>query len=689
MKKQSLLLFLLLFPFFLFGKEAKIKVACVGNSVTYGATLPDREQNSYPARLSMLLGDKYEVKNFGKSGATLLSKGHRPYVEQDEYKEALAYAPDIVVIALGLNDTDPRNWPNYRDEFFRDYLNLIESFRGVNPKAKIYLCRMSPITHEHGRFISGTRDWYAMIQDQIERIASYANTDLIDLESPLFNRPDLLPDALHPNVEGAQILAQTVYAGLTGKYGGLQMPIIYGDNMVLQRNTKLKIQGEADAFEKITVEIGGQKQQTVTSAGGKWQVTLNPLKEGQDYVLKISSPNRVLTYKNVQAGEVWLCSGQSNMAFSINQDVDYDKVKDNLNHPNIRFFSMLPRWEPFPVKWDKQVLDSLNRQEYYIHEGWTPNLDGSVSAVAYYFARMLADSLQVPIGIIQNSVGGSTLESWIDRRTLQYDFPEILNNWTENDLIQDWARTRAKLNLGETDNKNQRHPYEPCYLFESGIIPLANYPINGVIWYQGESNAHNIEVYEKLFPIFVKSWRKHWENPEMPFYFVQLSSLFRPTWTWFRDAQRKLMDTVQNTYMAVSSDRGDSLDVHPRHKKDVGERLAFWCLNKHYNKTHIIPSGPLFRSVEFKNGSALVEFEYGDGLKADGADEIIGFEVAEVDGLYHPAQAEPQDGKLKVWSDEVKNPKYVRYAWTPFTRANLVNNRNLPASTFRAGQDIN
>ncbi len=686
MKKKIILLILAFVSLLTYAQDRKIKVACVGNSVTYGYLLPDRELNCYPSQLQKMLGTQYEVRNYGKSGSTLLAKGHRPYIEQQEYRDALEYSADIVIIHLGLNDTDPRNWPNHRDSFFGDYLDLINSLKKVNANAKIWICRMSPITHKHPRFVSGTRDWYRQIQQAIEQIAEYANVGIIDLEEPLYNRPDLLPDALHPNTEGAGIIARSIFSTLTGKYGGLQLSPLYSDNMVLQRNMPLTIQGIADAGEKITVRIGSQKQVTSTLANGKWQVTLDPLKEGNNYILAIASPNRSLIYNNVAVGEVWLCSGQSNMAFPLSKDTDYSKVANQLDNPDIRLFDMQPRHETYAKEWDKQFLDSLNRLEYFTKSSWVESdkkSASSFSAVAYCFGKMLADSLGVPVGLIHNAVGGSPLESWIDRRTLESGFPEIMTDWTKNDFIQDWVRSRAMLNIKKSDNTEQRHPYEPCYLFESGIMPLENYPVKGVIWYQGESNAHNIEAYERLFPLFVDSWRNNWKNPELPFYYVQLSSIDRPSWTWFRDSQRQMMNKTPHTYMTVSSDKGDSLDVHPPYKKEIGQRLGRWALNKTYRKTHIAPSGPLFRSVDFREGAASISFDHADGLSTPDKTEITGFEIAEVDGLYYPAKAKVDGDILKVWSAQVSNPKYVRYGWQPFTRANLINSSGLPASTFR------
>jgi sialate O-acetylesterase len=668
-------------------QQQRIKVACVGNSITYGTGLSDRLVQSYPVQLQKMLGNRYEVGNFGKPGATLLNQGHRPYTRQEEYQKALDFAGDIVVIHLGINDTDPRNWPNYRDFFVKDYLNLIDTFRKANPGARIIIARMTPIADRHPRFQSGTRDWHGEIQTAIEAVARYAGVQLIDFYEPLYPYPFLLPDAVHPTAEGAAIMAKTVYSAITGDYGGLKLSPLYTDNMVLQRDTPLLIQGTANAGEQVTVSIDRQQWITKTAPDGKWSVKLSPLKAGGPYTLAVSTQKRILKYTNVLAGEVWLCSGQSNMEFMLSQTTTGKKDIPQAADEQLRLYDMKARWRTDAVQWDASVLDSLNHLQYYKDTEWqtcTPDNAARFSAVASYFGRMLRDSLKVPVGLICNAIGGSPTESWIDRNTLEYHFPAILKDWTHNDFIQDWVRGRAALNIKQSKEKYQRHPYEPCYLYESGIRPLAQYPVKGVIWYQGESNAHNYEAHEKLFKLLISSWRKNWGNEELPFYYVQLSSIARPSWPWFRDSQRRMMNEIPNTGMAVSSDNGDSLDVHPRNKKPIGERLARWALNKTYGMSHILPSGPLFQQADFRENAVYVTFNYGKGLKSADGRPLRTFEVAETDGIYYPAVAEIIDGQIKVYSEQVKHPRYVRYGWQPFTRANLVNEAGLPASTFRA-----
>lgn len=663
-----------------------IRVACVGNSITYGTGIEDREHFSYPVQLQKMLGGKYVVGNFGKPGATLLCHGHRPYFEQNEFKEAMRFKGDIVVIHLGINDTDPRNWPNYRDEFVTDYLALIDSLRSVNHNARFIIARMTPIAHRHPRFISGTKLWHTEIQQAIETVAKVSGAELIDFHAPLYPYPNLLPDAIHPNAEGAGILARTVYGGITGDYGGLQMAEIYTDGMVLQREVPLDIHGKADAGRKVTVMFAGQKVQTVANNRGEWSVTLQPMKAARNLTLVVESDRTKKVFRDVAVGEVWLCSGQSNMAFTLQQAATAARDIPNVSDADLRFFDMKTNWQTNDVAWPLSAIDSLNHLQYFAPTSWrgaTPETAGQFSAVAYYFGKMLRDSLQVPVGLVCNAVGGASTEAWIDRNTLETRFPAVLNDWLHNDFIQQWVRERAAKNISNAGGAAARHPYEPCYLYESGMLPLLQYRVKGVVWYQGESNAHNMEAHERLFKLLVDSWRTNMKNEEMPFYFVQLSSLNRPSWPWFRDSQLRLMRQLPGVGMAVSSDVGDSLDVHPTHKLEVGERLARWALCKTYARK-VVPSGPLFSRAWREGSTAVVEFDYADGLTTSDGNPLRCFEVAETDGLFYPAEAEISGGKVRLSSDKVRTPHFVRYAWQPFTRANMVNADGLPASTFRA-----
>lgn len=683
--KRIVLLVVAVAGWLLAAAQQPVKVACVGNSITYGTGIADRENDSYPAQLQRMLGEGYVVGNFGRPGATLLNKGHRPYTQQEEYLEALKFAGDIVVIHLGVNDTDPRNWPNYRDEFIGDYRTLIDAFRHANPACRILIARLTPISHRHARFESGTRDWRDEIQVAIEQVARHADVQLIDFHEPLYPYPNLFPDGLHPDPAGAGKLARTVYEGITGDFGGLQMPLPYSDNMVLQHGRPLTLQGKANAGDKVTVTLGGQRREAVTDSRGRWSVTLEPLQAGGPYTLTIQSGARKLAYRNVLAGEVWLCSGQSNMEFMLSQCATAAEDIPAATNDQIRLFDMKARWRTNDEAWSTSALDSVNQLQYYKASTWsvcTPEQAARFSAIAYHFGRQLQARLKVPVGLICNAVGGSPTEAWVDRRSLEYHFPAILRQWDHNDFVQEWVRERAARNKEQSTHPLQRHPYETCYLYEAGILPLTTFPIRGVIWYQGESNAHNKDAHAKLFRLLVESWRTTWHDKTLPFYFVQLSSLDRPSWPWFRDSQRRLMNEIPGTGMAVCTDKGDSLDVHPLQKREVGERLAAWALHSTYGQEAVVPSGPLYKSVEFVGPVAYLRFDYGEGMTTEDGGPLRTFEIAGDDGLFHPARASVEQDRIKVWCEDVKQPCAVRYGWQPFTRANLVNGAGLPASTF-------
>ncbi|MBO4590146.1 MAG: sialate O-acetylesterase [Bacteroidaceae bacterium] len=663
-----------------------IRVSCIGNSITYGTGLQHPETDSYPAQLQLLLGDKYEVGRFGKPGATLLRRAFRPYMQQQEFKDAMAFHGDIAVIHLGVNDTDPRAWPNYRDDFIGDYSALIDSVRKSNPKCRVIVARMTPLSDRHYRFLSGTRDWHDEIQQAIEQVAERNGCELISFYEPLHCRPELFPDAIHPNREGYGIMAQIVYSAITGDYGGLQLPPYFTDNMVLPRERPFSLQGVSDAGDRVVVRINGQKHTALTGIDGRWEVTVEPLPSGGPYTLSVKGKKQTIELHNVMAGELWLCSGQSNMTFQLQQcstAADDIPLSDN---PDIRLLNLEARWLTNNIQWSEGALDSINKLQYFTPAVWevcSPQTSPRFSAIGYYFARELRDSLRCPIGVINNAIGGSGIEAWIDRTTVEYEFPAILRDWTRNDFIQDWVRGRAETNMGENHDALQRHPYQPCYLYEAGIAPLTSLPISGVVWYQGESNAHNKDAHDILFPLLVSSWRKAWSQPALPFYYVQLSSLNRPSWPWFRYSQYKLLSRVPHTGMAVSSDVGDSLDVHPRNKRPVGHRLAVWALHDCYGFSRIVPSGPLFRSVRFSDSSAWVSFDYSEGLHSSDGAPLRTFEVAEREGEFFPAEAVVVGNEVRVSSRKVPNPRFVRYGWQPFTRANLVNGAGLPASTFR------
>lgn len=669
--------------------QRQAKVACIGNSITYGYLIPDRERMSYPAQLQQMLGNDYLVGNFGRSGATLLRNGHRPYTAQPEWNDAKHFCPDIAVVHLGVNDTDPRDWPDFGDEFVADYVALIDTLRAINPDVRILIAKLSPLRASHHRFKSGTRDWRLKIQHAIENVAAATGVEIIDFDTPLRDRQNLITDGIHPDAEGTGLLARTVSQAITGNYGGLHLPEIYQSGMVIQRNRFLPIYGTADAGSRITLSLGNATYHTMADNQGRWHVTAAPLVTGHRYTMTVTDGRDTLQLTDILAGEVWIASGQSNMEFQL---ASAHGGKDDIascTDSMLRIYDMKPIAVTNNKVWPDSVIDRIDRLDYMKPATWqaiSPDNSSHFSAVAYHFARHLRDSLQVPVGVISNAVGGSGTEAWIDINTLENGMPEILVDWRGNDYVQKWVQQRSRENVG--DRSTARHPYEPSYLFSAAIRPLGHFPVAGAIWYQGESNAHNIEIHDRLFKMLTESWRNYWNDPSMPFYFVQLSSINRPSWPAFRNSQRLLSHSVPDTYMVVSSDLGDSLDVHPVHKREIGRRLALQSLYHTYGMRHFTPSGPEPVKAVRHPGYIIITTTGGLGMHTSDGLPPRTFEIAETDGLYRPATVEIiNDNTIKVYNMDITNPRFVRYGWQPFTRANLVNAEGLPASTFKIEAD--
>lgn len=663
----------------------KIKIGCIGNSVTYGYTLTEREKNCYPARLQILLGDKYLVKNFGHSGATLLKEGHHPYYKTTEFAAALAFKPDIAIINLGLNDTDPRDWPDHRLDFAADYAWLIEQVRKANPEVKIYICRLTPVFSGHPRFKSGTREWYDQIQKLIPQIAVVNHTALIDLHTPLYDRPDLFADNIHPNDEGATIIARTVQQALTQNFGGLKLPEVFADHLVLQRNRPIPIYGKANGGDKIVARFARHELTTITDNKGEWKVTFPAMQAGGPYQIEIKDKETSVILKDILVGDVWLCSGQSNMAFPLIKSANAEQELQHAGHNGqLRLYKLQVSAETDAVKWDTDVLNKVNRLQYFSgtwHKSDAASAAG-FSAVGWYFGKKLLEEEHVPIGLIQVAVGGSPVESWIDRSTLEHDnlLVDELNNWRKSDFLMEFCRNRADTNLMLAASNKQRHPYEPCYNYEAGINQLTPFPIKGVIWYQGESNAHNPELYRYTFPLLVKSWRQHW-GYQLPFYFVQLSAIDRPSWPVFRNMERAFQNQVPDCHFVVSTDLGDSLQVHYTHKNPVGERLALQALHYTYHKTIISDSPDALYAVR-KGNKIVVTFPKGQILATSDQRALNGFEVVNDQGQRLVVHGAIKSNLVVLTIPAGENIKSVWYAMQPFTRANLINQAGLPASTF-------
>ncbi len=457
-------------------------------------------------------------------------------------------------------------------------------------------------------------------------------------------------------------------------------------HMVLQQKQPIPVWGTSVPNESVTVTIGAQTKVGRSSADGSWRIVLDAMVPCGTLRMNISTADGAnVILEDILVGEVWLCAGQSNMEFKLGQAVGGKEAVLESNHPEIRLFNLSGIVRPDPVAWDKKSLERINKMDLF--EGkWevcAPESSTNFSAIGYFFGATLAVSRAVPVGLIELAVGGAPAESFIAMKNLGKDsiLQKLAVDWKHNELVMEWCRQRAFQNLANSVDAQQRHPFEPSYIYESGVSSLAGFPIKGVIWYQGESNADNAALYERLLPALVDSWREGWKSQNLPFYFAQLSGLERKGWPEFRDTQRRLTKTISTSGMVVTFDLGDSLNVHPARKKEVGERFASLALHELYGNAKA-PVSPELKKLELKKNRLVLSFDHDGTLKTSDGALPREIEIAGADGDFKTAQAQIVGNKLVVDTKGWK-PNMIRYGWKPFSRGNLVNEANLPVATFK------
>lgn len=438
-------------------------------------------------------------------------------------------------------------------------------------------------------------------------------------------------------------------------FANVTLPNVFSDNMVLQRNTEVALWGWANPQEEVVITPSWNNQIYKIKANNqaKWVINIPTPKEGGPYTISIKGYNEVVL-KNILIGEVWICSGQSNMEMNPSWGIDNgDEAVKNAANPNIRFFTV-----PKLTATTPQNNLSGNWTEC------TPETMKYFSATGYFFAKRLQEELKnVPIGLISSNWGGTPAEIWMPEEIIQ-------NN---ADLLET-AKTRKEETYG---------PNQPGRAFNAMIYPLTQFKIAGVIWYQGESNVGS-NVYDKTFSALINSWRKLWKS-DFPFYYVQIAP-YNYGENHFggaiiRDAQRKVLQEVPNTGMVVTSDISPIDDIHPKDKKSVGTRLANLALANTYKTNTNLVNGPLYKEIKIAKNKVVVSFDFGEDLHFKNK-ESKQFELAGSDGIFYAATAVIKNNTIILESSKVKNPLKVRFAWKNNDQSTLFNKVNLPASSF-------
>ncbi|VXA97173.1 sialate O-acetylesterase [Maribacter litoralis] len=437
----------------------------------------------------------------------------------------------------------------------------------------------------------------------------------------------------------------------------ITLPGIFTDAMVLQRQTDVLLYGWAEPNEEFTVFTSWNNVTINVKTGNdaKWEVTVKTPKAGGPYKITFKGGANEITLKDVLIGEVWLCSGQSNMEWSANSKIaNRDFEIENANYPNIRLFSVTKRTSKYP----QEDVSGTWR-------ACTPESMQDFSAVAYFFARKLQKELNMPIGLIDNAWGATSAEVWTPASVFEAH-PQLAE-----------AQKKVKPNKWVTTEKS--------VLYNGLVAPLTKFKIGGTIWYQGESNTANAESYQNLFINMITSWRNEWNN-DFPFYFVQIAPYkYDDEFAGgiVRDQQRRAL-SLNNTGMAMTSDICTIEDIHPLNKQDVGLRLANIALKNHFGVLQGQEVyGPLYKSSVVNGNQVEVHFSHADGLYNKG-NKIALFELSNEKGEWFPAKAKLKNGTVIVRAKEVQKPTAVRYAWRSTDIATLFNSVGLPASTFKS-----
>ena len=485
------------------------------------------------------------------------------------------------------------------------------------------------------------------------------------------------------------------------------MPSIFSDHMVLQAGVENKVWGWAPADAEVQVEFDGATQSTKAGQDGRWSVKLAPAKAGLGHKLSAQSGGATLSFSDVAVGEVWLCSGQSNMEWGVNISKDADLEKLMAKKPTIRFITV-PK---VGVQTPQRTFEG----------GWkecSPDSIGECTAVGYFFGRVLNDTLDTPIGLIDNAWGGSAAEAWIRRDLLENDanYKQLMTRWANQEGVEEHKNAMTKY---EADSEAwsdawdaarregkplPEHPHSPDAgqlagnhrpgnLYNGCLHPVMGYGIRGAIWYQGESNAEHAYQYRELFPLMIQTWRNDWSIGNFPFYWVQLADFKQEQpepsesdWAELREAQTMTMNRVPHSGQAVIIDIGEGDDIHPKNKQDVARRLARWALANEY-KIPIAFRSPQYQSMEVQEGKVLLHFnDVGRGLETIDTPQPVGFAVAGDDKKFVWAEAKIVGDKrdtIEVSAAGVAKPVAVRYAWGDNPKNNVHSSEGLPLTPFR------
>lgn len=496
-------------------------------------------------------------------------------------------------------------------------------------------------------------------------------------------------------------------------YAQLKVAKVFGSGMVLQRDQPITVWGKATPNAVVVVRTTRPSSTTNSysmpvAADSTWEINVPAQKvNAQPQKWQVISEQDTITLTDILIGDVWVCAGQSNMAFTLKNDQFARQTLSKAYQPNLRLLHWQSGLTTYNSPYKPQEVSRLQPEHFYSGSWHVADSTSAsnFSAIAFYFGHQIQQQTNIPLGLIHLAVGGSPCEAWMSAEAVkgEAELEKLFQgDWLHNKALESWCIERGHQNLDNLlkskgiipkDRLGVNHPFKPGFLYKAGIEPLLNFPIKGVIWYQGESNSlsfERVQQHEKLFPRLIQDWRRQWQLGEFPFYFCQLSSIGTEKgyqshfWPEFRDSQRRIAEKMPNVGMAVTSDVGHPSDVHPTNKKVVGERLAKVALAKTYRQK-IAYSGPTFVKITQTTNQYILTFAHVEkGLQTADNKPLTGFLLEDKDGNKIEVKADILEKNKIALSNEAGSYQRILYGWKPFSDGNLINSEGFPASTFGA-----
>ena len=665
---------ILMMVFVIVGAKDVQRIACIGNSITKGSWLSHPERDSYPSALQRMLGESWEVDNWGVSGACASTACKNVYMNNSAYGKVKDSRPDVVTVFLGHDDARVSNQKNL-GHFAQGLTDMVRDLKSSNPRMKIILLTPTKVSSKAwGNDDDAIRN---KVIPFIKEVAQKENVSVVDVYTSIDAK--YFPDGVHPDANGAGRIAQELYKAVTGKAKKyerpLSVPSLFSDHAVLQQCTNVAVWGYGAAGKKVTVKPSwGKAVSAVADADGKWSLRVpTPKASYTKYSMKISQNGQKIELNDLLMGEVWLASGQSNMQMELGgfyrtAVIGGPEAIANSANDGLRLFRV-PRG------------DSQRPQDDVLNKGWEVSGPASAvhfSATGFFFARQLQKALNIPVGCIESANGGASIVSFMSQDAVD-EYKDV-----RGEGITQYYKDFKSPKYGESYTWPQ---HTPTVIYNAMIHPLLTYNIKGAIWYQGCDDRRHPQLYKKMFKTFMADWRKKWQCGKFPIYYAQIApyGYNDDNGARMREAQEQLESVQDSALMICLMDNGLEKNIHPDDKPTVGFRFAQRVLDKTYHMEGVNSEYPHYKSMEVrkKDGKVVLHFTGADDGIAKSVKPFTGFQIAGKDKVFYNVEAKDEGNTIVLTPPAGVTPVAVRYCFKDFCVGSVYNMRGNPLSSFR------